>query len=41
MNEWPWTFNGFVAQGIDLDWQLHTLPIEFDFMDGNYFKLLN
>ena len=28
-------FNGFVAQGIDLDWQLHSIPIEFDFMDGN------
>jgi hypothetical protein len=28
-------FNGFEAQGIDLDWQLHTIPIEFDFMDGN------
>jgi hypothetical protein len=21
------TFNGFVAQGIELDWQLNTLPI--------------
>ena len=28
-------FNRFVAQGIDLGWQLHTIPIEFDFMDGN------
>ena len=29
-------FNGFVAQGIDVNWILHTIPIEFDYMDGNY-----
>ena len=30
-------FNRFEAQGIFLDWQLHTIPIEYDFMDGNQF----
>jgi hypothetical protein len=29
-------FNGFVAQGIDVNWILHTIPIEFDYMEGNY-----
>ena len=29
-------FNGFIAQGIDMDWNLHTLPIEFEYINGNY-----
>ena len=27
-------YNGFIAQGIDLDWQLHTISIEFEYMSG-------
>ncbi len=31
-------FNGFRAQGIDCDWNLHTLPIEFEYIEGkSYF----
>ena len=26
-------FNGFIAQGIDYEWNLHTLPIAFDYID--------
>ena len=29
-------FNGFVAQGIDYDWNLHTIPIAFDYIDGEF-----
>jgi hypothetical protein len=29
-------FNGYIAQGIDDDWELHTIPIEFENMTGNY-----
>lgn len=27
-------FNGFIAQGLDTEWKLHCLPIEFDFIEG-------
>ena len=29
-------FNGFIAQGIDNEWNLHTLPIEFNYIEGNH-----
>jgi hypothetical protein len=44
--QWPntsmdaWTdsvirlFNGFITQGIDNDWKLHTIPIEFEYLEG-------
>ena len=28
-------FNGYIAQGIDNDWILHCIPIEFDYQGGN------
>jgi hypothetical protein len=28
-------FNGYIAQGIDDDWELQTIPIEFENMTGN------
>ena len=28
-------FNGFLAQGIDNEWNLHTISIAFDYIDGN------
>ena len=27
-------YNGYIAQGIDNDWNLHTLPIEFEYVEG-------
>ncbi len=27
-------FNGFIAQGIDNEWKLQTLPIEFEYIEG-------
>ena len=27
-------FNGFIVQGIDNQWQLHTLPVEFEYIEG-------
>ena len=27
-------FNGFIVQGIDNEWQLHTLPVEFAYIEG-------
>jgi hypothetical protein len=44
--QWPntsmdaWTdsvirlFNGFITQGIDNDWKLHTIPTEFEYVEG-------
>jgi hypothetical protein len=31
-------FNGFIAQGIDMNWNLHTVPIAFDYIEGSYLK---
>ena len=28
-------FNGYIAQGIDNEWTLHTLPIAFRYVTGN------
>jgi hypothetical protein len=33
-------FNGFIAQGIDMNWNLHTVPIAFDYIEGSYFKYI-
>ena len=33
-------FNGVIAQGIDNDWNMHTIPIEFESLEGNIFLLL-
>ena len=27
-------YNGFIAQGIDNDWCLHTIPIAFEYIEG-------
>ena len=29
-------FNGYIAQGIDNNWVLHTIPIEFEPIIGNF-----
>jgi hypothetical protein len=28
-------YNGFIAQGIDILWNLHTIPIAFEYIEGN------
>jgi hypothetical protein len=33
-------FNGFVAQGIDTEWNLHTIPIAFEYINGIYSVLV-
>ena len=30
-------FNGYIAQGIDNNWELHTIPIEFEPIQGKQF----
>lgn len=27
-------YNGFIAQGIDNEWNLHTIPIQFERIEG-------
>ena len=32
-------FNGYIAQGIDNNWELHTIPIEFEPITGKIFYI--
>ena len=32
------SFNGYVAQGIDNEWKMHTIPIAFQYVSGSLFN---
>ena len=34
-------FNGYIIQGIDLDWKLHTIPIAFQYVSGSQTRNVN
>ena len=29
-------FNGYIAQGIDKDWEIHSIPIAFEYVSGRH-----
>jgi len=29
-------FNGYIVQGIDVNWKLHTIPIAFQYVNGRH-----
>jgi hypothetical protein len=33
------SFNGYILQGIDSNWVLHTIPIAFEFVKGKFKKI--